>query len=231
MKKIYETVLLNSIILLVEDEPKLRDSFKKVLKLYAKDVIEASNGEEAIDMYTKSYPDIIITDIKMPKINGLEFIEIIRKNNKTIPIVVTSAYADQELLLRSIKLSLVEYIVKPIQEKPLEKALLSCAEHIFNNKPKFFDFVGGWKYDYLQKIFMSPKKDTVLLTPKEIEFIELLLHNHDKNLTKTFIENHLYVYEEVAPPSALKNLVFKLRKKIDPNIIQSVGKVGYKLNV
>ncbi|MDR3346255.1 MAG: response regulator [Campylobacteraceae bacterium] len=228
LSKQHEDTLAKSSILLVEDEGALRKSFKKVLELYVKEVFEARNGEEALRAYEKHYPDIIITDIKMPKMNGLDFIELIRKSNKTIPIVVTSAYSDRDYLLKSIKLLLIEYLLKPIQEKDLIKVLASCAARVLENSDKYLELGSCGGYDHENRVFIDKNGTKVALTTKEIEFLELLIQNKGKLLTKQHIEDSLYIYEE-APPSALKNLVFKLRKKTGEKLIESVGKLGYRL--
>lgn len=228
MEPLSEDLLSNCKILLVEDEDALRKSFSKVLKLWAKEVLEANDGEEALLLYEKYHPDIIITDIKMPTMNGLELIQAIRPVNKTIPIVVTSAYADQSFLLESIKLSLVEYLIKPIQESELTRVLNNCAKSLLENRPQNVHIANFGIYDYLNKCFTPKEGDPVALTPKEIELIELLLKHRGNLLTKQRIEEHLYLYEE-APPSALKNLIFKLRKKLDCELIETVGKLGYRI--
>lgn len=229
MNFVYMDILSKSTILLVEDENELRKSFKKVLSLWVKDVHEASNGEEAILVYQKYFPDIIITDIKMPKINGLDFIQTIRDTNSDIPIIVTSAYTDKDFLLKSIKLSLIEYLVKPIQEHELERVLFNCAKKILEKSPIIVQIEPFGSYDYQNKCFIDKQKNSIDLTAKEAELIEFLLKNRGDLLSKNIIESHLYVYEE-APPSALKNLVFKLRKKLNCDVIKGVGKLGYKID-
>lgn len=228
MEYIYLDVLSKSKILLVEDENELRKSFKKVLSLWVKDVYEACNGEDAILMYQKYFPDIIITDIKMPKINGLEFIQMIRDTNNDIPIIVTSAYTDKDFLLKSIKLSLAEYLVKPIQEKDLENALISCAKKILEKHPTLIKVSNELTYDYQNKCFIDSNDNKTMLTAKESELIEFLLKHKGTLMSKVDIEDHLYLYDD-APPSALKNLVFKLRKKLKYNVIEGMGKLGYKI--
>ena len=82
-------------------------------------------------------------------------------------------------------------------------------------------------YDYNNKIIIQDDV-TIALTPKEIEFFELLLTHRGNLVTRQVIENKLYIYDD-APPSALKNLVFKLRKKMNNDIIQTVGNLGYTI--
>lgn len=223
----YEIKLKKSSILLAEDEENLRDSFKKVLLLYVQKVYTASDGEEALELYYKHKPDILITDLKMPKINGLDLIKTIRKENEEIPIIVTSAYTNQEFLLESIKLSLVEYAVKPIREINLSELLESCAKILLKHSRTIIKLAENCYYDYDNKTF-TYKEETTLLTNKEIDFIEILLSHRGNLVTKYKIEDKLYIYEE-APPSALKNLVFKLRKKLKIDIIKTVSKLGYMI--
>ena len=223
----YEILLKKSSILLAEDEDNVRESFKKVLLLYVDKVYPASNGEEAYELYTKYHPDIIITDIKMPKINGLELIKKIRERDNETPIVVTSAYTDQELLLESIKLSLVEYIIKPIKEKELNRLLLECAKKLYEKSETTIPIDEKSSYDFENKIFIHNDK-SINLTQKEVEFFEILLAHRGNLVTKQDIEDKIYIYEE-APPSALKNLVFKLRKKLTTDTIKTVGKLGYMI--
>lgn len=220
-------VLKNSSILLAEDEENLRNSFKKVLLLYVKEVFTAANGEEAFEIYQNHRPDIVITDVKMPKLNGLELIKKIRKENQETPIIVTSAYTDKDLLLESIKLSLVDYLVKPIKEKDLI-ALLEISADVLLQKVKTVVTIDERNtYDYQNKQLVQDAQK-ISLTHKEVEFLEILLQHKGNLVTRQTLEDKLYVYEE-APPSALKNLVFKLRKKIGNDVVQTVGNLGYTI--
>jgi len=228
MDKRYEDILNRYTLLLAEDEDTLRDSFKKVLKLYVKDVIVAKDGQEAYELYLKHKPDILFTDIRMPKLNGIELIKKIRAQNTQMPIVVTSAYTDQEYLLESIKLSLVEYLIKPMKESDLERVLKECANIIDKEATNLEHIEDELYYDYINKNIHF-KEQTIKLTQKEIELIELLLKNRGNLVTKSEIEHKLYIYDD-APPSALKNLIFKLRKKLPINIIRTQGKLGYLIH-
>lgn len=220
-------VLKNSSLLLAEDEKNLRDSFAKVLLLYVDKVYTASDGEEALMLYREHHPDILITDVKMPKLNGLELIKSIRKENHDIPIIVTSAYTDKDFLLESIKLSLVDYVVKPIKEGDLTRLLESSATLLLEKSKTIVKINTTSLYDYTNKTFVQDNVP-IVLTQKEVEFIELLLAHKGNLVTRQILEDKLYIYEE-APPSALKNLVFKLRKKLTNDVIKTVGNLGYAI--
>ena len=91
-------------ILYAEDNEKIRESYALVLKRYFKEVIEACDGKEALELYRSHKPDIVLTDINMPELDGLELIRIIREDDKTTKIIVLSAYSDQEKLMKAISL-------------------------------------------------------------------------------------------------------------------------------
>lgn len=225
----YEIILNKSSILLAEDDENVRDSFERILLLFVDMVYVAGNGEEAYELYKKYNPDILITDVKMPKLNGLELIKKIRQDDNKIPIIVTSAYTDQNFLLESIKLSLVEYVVKPIKESDLNRLLQECAM-ILSKKPETLINIKGkctCTYDYDNKLFTC-NDSTAVLTHKEVELFEILLAHKGNLVTKQSIEDKLYIYEE-APLSALKNLVFKLRRKLGNDVVKTVGKLGYMI--
>lgn len=109
--------LKKSTILYVEDDEILREEISNLFKDFFKNVIVASNGEEAYEYFltNKNKIDIILTDINMPKMNGVELISKIREKNQKIPILVCTAFNDSSLLVKIIKLSINDYILKPIQ--------------------------------------------------------------------------------------------------------------------
>ena len=124
-------------LLYVEDDRELRAQFVRILKPKFKKVYEASNGLEALAKYEALSPDMMLVDINIPKVDGLEVIELIRKLNKDIAIVILSAYSDQKKLLSAIKLGLSEYLIKPVPHKKLMAVLddmaLKYSNHCDNN--------------------------------------------------------------------------------------------------
>lgn len=111
----------NKTILIVEDEPANIMYIEEVLKVTKAKVLRASNGKEAVDIYKKYSHniDIIIMDIKMPKMNGYEATKQIKNLNKNIPIISQSAYAMQGDIDRGLKAGMTDYLIKPIKPKLL----------------------------------------------------------------------------------------------------------------
>jgi diguanylate cyclase (GGDEF)-like protein len=106
-------------LLYIEDDEYILEEIVYFLQPRVKELLIAKNGQEGYELYKKHSPDIVVTDVQMPKLNGLDLCEKIRKENKDIPIVVASAYNDNDFLLRSIQLEINGYITKPIDLKDL----------------------------------------------------------------------------------------------------------------
>ena len=101
-------------ILFVEDEGIIRDAYYPLLNRRFKQVFTAENGEEGYEMFEFHHPDIIFTDIAMPKMSGLEMAKKIRQKDKEVHIVFLSAYTEKDYLLEAIEVRPIKYFVKPI---------------------------------------------------------------------------------------------------------------------
>lgn len=118
-------------ILYVEDEPVILETIGDTLKTFFSCTL-AQDGQEALDIFMDSPKkfDLIVTDINMPMMNGLELIELIRKMDKSIPVIITSAYFDQHFLLKAINLGINQYVLKPLDVIKLIKIILQVVEPI-----------------------------------------------------------------------------------------------------
>ena len=117
-------------ILYAEDESIIRMNLTKQLSQYFKTVYAVKNGEEALEMYKKVSPDVLMLDINMPQLSGLEVAHAVRETNKDIPIVILTAYTESPLLLDAVELNLSKYLVKPISKTKLKEALLKVEESL-----------------------------------------------------------------------------------------------------
>jgi len=121
-------------ILYVEDEEDAREQTKDILKLLFNSVDTAVDGKEGFDAYMLSSYDIVITDINMPRMDGIAFIKRIREINENQKIIIISAHNDAEYLIPAIELGVDGFIVKPIQMIQLEKTLFKVTEMIHTEK-------------------------------------------------------------------------------------------------
>jgi len=227
MDKITLEKLKTLTILYAEDEDKIRKKISDSLNYYVKNVIEASDGQEALELYHEYNPDIVFTDILMPNIDGIELVKEIRKNSTKTPVVIITAHTDKEYLLGAIDLHLEQYIVKPINLASLKKALIKCLKVVSDNNSIIEELKDSYRYDIDKKtiLYNDTKTD---LSPKEIKLLELLLQNKNRVVCYQEIEQHVWE-DEYMSENALKSLLKNLRHKLPENYIRNLSGIGYRL--
>lgn len=117
-------------VLLVDDEPLVRSNLRYALRRAAvatRIVGEADNGEDALALYLATLPDVVVTDIRMPQMDGLALIERIRRTDRMTRIIIVSGYADFEYARRAMSRDVTHYLLKPVKVSELEAALEECA--------------------------------------------------------------------------------------------------------
>ncbi|MEO5357690.1 MAG: response regulator [Nitrospirae bacterium YQR-1] len=121
-------------VLYVEDEAAVRLSVGESLMRCCRSVYLASNGREGVYMYVAYRPDIVITDIRMPKMNGLDMAREIKKHNPKAQIIITSAFSDKDMFVEAIDLGVSQYVIKPINIDKLLNTLNRCSEVVAAEK-------------------------------------------------------------------------------------------------
>lgn len=116
-------------ILFVEDDPLNQTVLIKLLKHFSHKLYTASNGEEGLVLYKLHNPQIVISDIRMPKMNGIEMVKEIKKINKNVHVIFTTAFSESEFFLDAIKLSVDAYLIKPIKINDLIDKIVSIVEN------------------------------------------------------------------------------------------------------
>ena len=114
-------------VLLVEDEPDVREAMAEFLRRRVGCLLLATNGREGLALFTEQQPDLVITDILMPVMNGLTMASHIRESDPILPIVAVTASRQVDYLMKAILMGIDAYVFKPIQAHLLETALLKCA--------------------------------------------------------------------------------------------------------
>ncbi|MGP1580180.1 MAG: diguanylate cyclase [Wolinella sp.] len=123
-------------VLYVEDEAVIRESLAKLLRRYLPNFIIATNGEEGLARFKEELPEIVLTDIRMPKLDGLEMSKEIKRIAPNTQIVVMTAFSDSEYLLKAIEIGLNGYLVKPISRDNLVKLLNNAARFVVAQRSK-----------------------------------------------------------------------------------------------
>lgn len=217
-------------ILYVEDEMIIRKQAVEYLSLIYEYVFEAKDGLEALEVYKKYKPHIIISDIEMPNMNGLEMAREIRKIDKKIPIIIVTAHTDSKYLLEALDLQLIKYIVKPVTAKKLTEALGTAYDYIEEDRTEsLIKFSKNTSYDALNQRLIIDNK-LISLSHNEILFTNLLLKNHQRVVSYEEIGELIWAYEGMSR-TALRTLVQKLRHKLQGDFIENISGAGYRLKV
>ena len=219
--------LKNLTILYVEDEPMIRQNAVEYLSRVCDNVLEAKDGLEALEVYRKKEPDIIISDIKMPRMSGLDMAEQIRQSDKKTPIIIATAHTETHYLLKAVELQLIKYIVKPITSIKLNEALNMAYHYIEENQGNILEIDNHTVYDKLNKTLIRDG-EIVKLTKNEHLLLELFAKHHQRATTYQEIENYIWSDRGMSM-DALRSLVRALRKKLGGDYIDNVSGIGYRL--
>ncbi|EOH2122827.1 TPA: butyrate response regulator transcription factor BumR, partial [Campylobacter jejuni] len=214
------------IILVVEDEVKARESMINILSERFSKVIGAQNGDEGLKKFKKFKPDLVITDIAMPIMDGLDMAREIKEISDDVPIVVLSAYSEKERLLRSIDIGIDKYLIKPVDIEELFKVLdyligekieanmlvKISEEYQFNKTKRTLIYSGG----------------EIVLTKKELAFISLLLKQPGALVLHEDIKKNVWIGEHVSD-TAVRTFIKRVRDKVGEDFIKNVPSLGYKI--
>lgn len=148
-------------------------------------VAEASNGEEGLEAVEKFRPDIIVCDIKMPKMSGLEMLTFLREHGDQTPVIFLTAYSDFSYAQRAIQLSASDYLLKPYEDGELEKAVLKLSEKIQNERKNKTDM---HESDVLSDELISKKGDKSKYVSEAINYIASNYGNPELGI-KTVADN------------------------------------------
>ena len=214
-------------ILYIEDDDGVRNVNLRILKRMFKETYEASDGEAGFKLYIEKKPDIIITDIKMPKLDGIKLTKMIRQNDSKTKIIITTAFSDPKYLLDAVELNIERYVVKPITKRNLIPALEKAISTIDIEKKLYLS--NNFYFDFKTELFYT-QDGVIEMTKKELLFLKLLVTNKDKIVTYAQIEREVWEDEPMSLNSLRTNIGF-LRKKIPFNTIGNVSNMGYKLKI
>lgn len=223
LKKEFENIK----ILYVEDELNIRNNVVSYLKRMFRHVDEASNALEAMEIFEKEKHHIIITDIQMPQMTGLEMVEQIRKSDKDVQIIVLTAFTQTEYLLKAVELGLVKYLIKPIHHNTLLPVLLQCAKTIKEKKSNLKHISENCIFDIFNQILVLDGQ-VVKLTKSELQFLNLLCTFDNRTVTYEEIERDIW-YDSVMSDEAIRSLVRNLRRKLPKDCLKNFSGIGYKI--
>ncbi len=215
-------------ILYIEDEDAIRLNLEKTLQLLFGNVFSVVSAELALEVYNENDIDIILSDINLPNMSGIELVQIIRKENHHIPIILLTAYTETKILLQATKLKLVSYLTKPTNFDELYTAFNDAVDEIFGRGNHIIKLKNNIFYDIdKNQLFQDDKH--ILLTPSETKMLNIFIKNINRTIPIQELKNRLWDDPYDASESAFKSLLSKLRKKIGSDSIHNISGIGYNL--
>ena len=214
-------------ILYVEDEQLLADAVKHLLEKSGINVDWAADGEEGLNLAKKPIYDAIVLDIMLPKMSGLEILEIIRKHGIKTPVIMLSALSEVEDKVKGLEIGADDYLAKPFKTKELIARLNALVRRPAMRESKIL------KYKDLELDPENRTVNNVSLTEKEAEILEMLIKSGDKTIQKDYILAHVWGADMVAEDNYVEVYMSYLRKKlksVNSKVeIKTIRGLGYKL--
>ena len=213
-------------ILIVEDEDMIREGLSDYLTDCGYETIQAADGLEALEQFSNHQVALILLDIQMPKLNGLEVLSEIRKSSQ-VPVLMLTAFQDEEY-----KMSAFAALADGYLEKPFSLSLLKVrVDAIFK---RYYDVSRIFTYGDTQVDFDSYSAKVagqeVAVNAKELEILDYLVKNEGRALTRSQIIDAVWKMTDEVPFERVIDVYIKeLRKKLDLDCILTVRNVGYKL--
>lgn len=223
--------LENLTLLYVEDEKELRDLMTSILQDQVSTLYTAKDGLEAYNVYKEKSPDIILSDINMPLLSGIDFIKKVRQNDQKTKVIMLTAYSDVDNLLQATELKLTKYLVKPFDGFELLSALQLAVDEINNYNIisiKSLELGENYHWDFKEQE-LTLNDQVIRLTPKEKKILNILFSNLNATITYDTLLMDVWDDYEHYSIDTLKTMMKNIRKKLPKDLIQNVYATGYKV--
>ncbi|MCW8894381.1 MAG: response regulator transcription factor [Sulfurimonas sp.] len=212
-------------VLLVEDEENLARLLKGAIGDNFHSFIIAKDGAEGLELFTKINPDIVITDIMMPKLSGLDMSKELKKINPEIPIIILSAFSEKEKLFDAIDIGVTKYFLKPFDPDELLDYISSISSRLGNKTLKLSEgFVFNKTTNSLYK-----NDRFVPLTKNEVKFLTLLIKDKNEIIDDMVIKENLWTAD--VSDERVRTFIRRLRAKTSKKLIKNVKGFGYKIDI
>jgi two-component system, OmpR family, KDP operon response regulator KdpE len=219
-------------VLVIDDEPPIRKLLRMGLSAHGYEILEAPNGRVSLELLEQKKPDLVILDLGLPDMQGLELLRTIRARNEGVPIVVLSSRGDEASKVQALDLGADDYVTKPFGMDELLARMRAALRHqlqTHGERPIFR--VGDLSVDLVRRIVKMGDKD-VKLSPKEYELLRVLVQHAGKVLTHKFLLGELW--DDLTDAQYLRVYVRQLRQKIEadperPQFILTETGIGYRL--
>lgn len=214
-------------LLIVDDEKLIRDVIKTYAETENFETLEAEDGIEALNIVQNEKIDLIVLDIMMPKMDGMTFLEKIKKT-KNIPVIILSARTEEYDKLRGFDLGTDDYLTKPFSPKELIARIKAILKRTGKMIPDYYEYK-GLKIDYPgHAVYIDGKE--VKLTLKEYELLCYFVTNENIALSRNQLLNKIWGYDFYGDDRTIDTHVKMLRNNLGVyrSLITTVRGVGYK---
>ena len=213
-------------VLVVEDDQIIREGISEYLSEFGYDIVQAKDGQEALKNFESYEINLVILDIQIPLLNGLEVLKEIRKKSE-LPVLMLTAFNDEEYKINAFSSLADGYMEKPFSLPVLKVRIDSLIKRHFGNHEKF-------EYNNAEVDFTSYSAkfngEDVDINAKELEILKYLLENEGQALTRTQIIDNVWKETDEIPFDRVIDVYIKeLRKKLGLDCIVTIRNVGYKL--
>ena len=210
-------------ILIVEDEDRMRKLIKDYLLRWGYIVVETDDGLEALEIFKKEQPDLIILDIMIPGIEGYEVANEIKRVSN-VPIIMLTAKSEEYDEVNGFKFGCDDYIKKPFSPKILMARIEALLRYVdkFTEITKEKLFIDTHKH----KVFMDGEE--LLLSPKEFQLLSYMSKNKGLVLTREQILSAVWDFDYEGDERTVDTHIKRVRKKLDGKYIKTVHGYGYK---
>ena len=203
-------------ILIVDDEPSLLATMAPLLRSRGYDVLTAMSGRAALEAVERDRPDLVVLDLGLPDIDGIEVCRAIREQSTT-PIVVLSARGAEADKVRALDTGADDYVTKPFGAEELTARIRAALRRTEGSGPTSEPIVRGDLVIHRERFRVVRNGEEVRLTPKEFELLSYLAQRPGRVLTHRAILRAIWGANAVDQPEHLRVLVGALRKKVEPN--------------
>ena len=218
-------ILKNLSILLVEDEHALAHLLQDAIGDQFARFELAYDGQEGLIRTRQMHPDLVITDITMPRMNGLEMSGILHEESPNLPIIILSAYSEKEYLLDAIDIGITKYLIKPFDPDELLDVICTLARKL--HQTNRIALMPPFQFDTHEKKLFS---DGIMvhLSRRENLFLDRLIASPNRFLTTEAIKIALWDDATVSD-ERLRVFINRLRQKTAPELIENIVGQGYVL--
>jgi two-component system KDP operon response regulator KdpE len=204
-------------ILVVDDETQITRVLKTTLQSQGYEVKTAADGESALDLALDWIPDLIVTDLSMPRMTGIELCRTVRERSQ-VPIIVLSVREEEKSKIEALDAGADDYVTKPFSVNELLARVRANLRRVAATKEESAEpLENGDFYINPQSRVVRVRGKEIRLTPKEFELLVFMARHPNKVLTHRVLLNAVWGGESVQQPEYLRVFINQLRKKIEPS--------------